>query len=199
MPHNYKIVLADPSPITLIGLAYMIKELPEFEVVLKSTDMHTVMTRIHLTNPDMLIINPVMLDYSKRMMLRDVFRDLPKMKVVALTSLYFESQLLKQYDGVIEINDNLQRIKSTLHQVIRTTQKDQEESESPMLSDREKEVLICLSKGKKNSEIADALNISVHTVITHRKNIIKKTGIKSVAALTVYAILHNLIEEKDIL
>lgn len=199
MSRNYKIVVADPSPITLIGLSYMINELQDFEVVLKSTDMHTVMTRIHLTNPDILIINPLMIDYSKRMMLHDVFRDLPKMKVIALTSVYFESQLLKQYDGIIEINDSLQRIKSTLQQVIRTSKKINEDNESPMLSDREKEVLVCLSQGKKNNEIADALNISVHTVITHRKNIIKKTGIKSVAALTVYAILNNLIDEKDIL
>ncbi|MCR4965976.1 MAG: response regulator transcription factor [Bacteroidales bacterium] len=199
MSSNYKIVVADPSPIVLIGLSYMIKELDDFEVVLKSTDMHTVMTRIHLTNPDVLIINPMMLDYSKRMMLHDVFRDLPKMKVIALTSIYFENTLLKQYDGVIEINDNLQRIKSTLHQVVRSTRKSNDDADSPTLSDREKEVLVCLSKGKKNSEIAEALNISVHTVITHRKNIIKKTGIKSVAALTVYAILNNLIEEKDII
>ena len=67
------------------------------------------------------------------------------------------------------------------------------------LYDREKDVLICLSKGLKNNEIADQLNISVHTVITHRKNIVRKTGIKSVAALTVYAILNNLSEEKDII
>ena len=199
MSNHYKIVVADPSPITLIGLAYMINELQDFEVVLKSTDMHTVMTRIHLANPDILIINPLMIDFSKRMMLRDVFRDLPKMKVVALTSVYFENQLLKQYDGVIEINDSLQRIKSTLNQVVKTARKSMDDNESTMLSDREKEVLVCLSQGKKNNEIAEALNISVHTVITHRKNIIKKTGIKSVAALTVYAILNNLIEEKDIL
>lgn len=199
MSNHYRIVVADPSPITLIGLAYMINELQDFEVVLKSTDMHTVMTRIHLTNPDILIINPLMIDFSKRMMLRDVFRDLPKMKVVALTSVYFENQLLKQYDGVIEINDSLQRIKSTLNQVVKTARKSMDDNESTMLSDREKEVLVCLSQGKKNNEIAEALNISVHTVITHRKNIIKKTGIKSVAALTVYAILNNLIEEKDIL
>lgn len=199
MSHNYKIVVADPSPTVLIGLSYMIKELPDYEVVLKSTDMHTVMTRIHLTNPDILIINPLMIDYSKRMMIRDIFHDLPGMKVIAFASIYFESPLLKQYDGVIEINDNLQRIKSTLSQVIRSSRKQLEDNDSPMLSEREKEVLVCLSQGKKNNEIADKLNISVHTVITHRKNIIRKTGIKSVAALTVYAILNNLIDEKDIL
>ncbi len=199
MSNNCKIVVADPSPITLIGLSYMIKELPDFEVVLKSTDMHTVMTRIHLSNPDILIVNPQMIDYSKRMMLRDYFRDLPKMKIIALMSIYYENPLLKQYDGVIEINDNLQRIKSTLQHVMHTVRNQTDEADSPMLSEREKEVLVCLSKGLKNNDIAEALNISVHTVITHRKNIIRKTGIKSVAALTVYAILNNLIEEKDIL
>ena len=44
-----------------------------------------------------------------------------------------------------------------------------------------------------NKEIADQLNISLNTVITHRKNIIKKTGIKSVAGLTSYALMHNYI------
>ena len=80
-----------------------------------------------------------------------------------------------------------------------TLQTDNEDPDTAPLSDREKDVLICLSKGLKNNEIADQLNISVHTVITHRKNIVRKTGIKSVAALTVYAILNNLIEEKDII
>ena len=90
-------------------------------------------------------------------------------------------------------------MKSTINQVIGTIQNDTDESDTDPLSDREKEVLICLSKGLKNNEIADTLNISVHTVITHRKNIVRKTGIKSVAALTVYAILNNLIDEKDII
>ena len=62
------------------------------------------------------------------------------------------------------------------------------------LSPREKEILVCVAKGMLNKEIADALNISIHTVITHRKNITRKTGIKTVAGLTVYALLNNLLE-----
>jgi len=62
------------------------------------------------------------------------------------------------------------------------------------LSPREKEILVCVAKGMLNKEIADANNISIHTVITHRKNITRKTGIKTVAGLTVYALLNNLIE-----
>ena len=60
------------------------------------------------------------------------------------------------------------------------------------LSEREREVLVEVANGLSNKEIATKLHISVHTAITHRKNIVKKTGIKSVAGLTVYAMLNNL-------
>ena len=196
---NYKIAIADPSPVILTGLAVMLKELAEYDVVLKTNDLQTLAARLHVVNPDILIVNPVMIDYSKRMMVRHLFGDMPGMKLVALTSAFFDAQQLKQYHGVIEITDDAHRVKSTLNMVVETGGKQEEESDSAQLSDREKEVLVCMAKGQKNSEIADALNISVHTVITHRKNIVKKTGIKSVAALTVYAILNNLIDEKDII
>lgn len=66
------------------------------------------------------------------------------------------------------------------------------------LSDREKEILVCVAKGLINKEIADKLNISINTVITHRKNISRKTGIKTVPGLTVYAILNNLVDINSI-
>ena len=67
-------------------------------------------------------------------------------------------------------------------------------SEKDELSDREKEILVSVAKGKINKEIADEYNISIHTVISHRKNITRKTGIKTVAGLTVYALLNGLID-----
>ncbi len=66
------------------------------------------------------------------------------------------------------------------------------------LSDREKEILVGVAKGLLNKEIADQYNISINTVITHRKNITRKTGIKTVSGLTVYAILNNLIDINSI-
>ena len=66
--------------------------------------------------------------------------------------------------------------------------------EGEELSEREKEILVSVAKGMLNKEIADQYNISIHTVISHRKNITRKTGIKTVAGLTVYALLNNLIE-----
>ena len=68
------------------------------------------------------------------------------------------------------------------------------EDERNSLSDREKEVLVLVAKGLLNKEIADKLNISINTVITHRKNITRKTGIKTTPGLTVYAILNDLVD-----
>lgn len=70
-------------------------------------------------------------------------------------------------------------------------------SEGEELSAREKEILVSVAKGMLNKEIADQYNISIYTVITHRKNITRKTGIKTVAGLTVYALLNNLIDVNE--
>ncbi|MBR6347050.1 MAG: hemerythrin domain-containing protein [Bacteroidales bacterium] len=69
-----------------------------------------------------------------------------------------------------------------------------EEDTSDALSAREKEILVGVDQGLLNKEIAAKYNISIHTVITHRKNISRKTGIKTIAGLTAYAILNNLVE-----
>ena len=79
----------------------------------------------------------------------------------------------------------------------------EDESEAPRgeggeLTAREKEILVAVAKGMLNKEIADLYNISIYTVISHRKNITRKTGIKTVAGLTVYALLNNLIDMNSI-
>lgn len=66
------------------------------------------------------------------------------------------------------------------------------------LSPREKDIVTQVALGLTNQEIADKLYISSHTVITHRKNIVRKLGIKTVSGLTVYAILNNLIRMDEI-
>ncbi len=66
------------------------------------------------------------------------------------------------------------------------------------LSAREIEVLVLVVKGFINKEIADRLNIGLTTVISHRKNITEKLGIKSVSGLTIYAVMHGYVEADSI-
>ncbi|MBO7539850.1 MAG: response regulator transcription factor [Prevotella sp.] len=63
-----------------------------------------------------------------------------------------------------------------------------------ILSDREIEVMSLIVQGFINKEIADKLNISLSTVITHRKNIMDRLGMKSVSALTIYAVMHGYVD-----
>ena len=70
-------------------------------------------------------------------------------------------------------------------------------SQTEELSEREIDVLREVVQGLSNKEIADKLFISVHTVITHRKNITRKLNIHTTAGLTIYAIVNNIIDISD--
>ncbi|MBR5656886.1 MAG: response regulator transcription factor [Prevotella sp.] len=66
--------------------------------------------------------------------------------------------------------------------------------EAKILTDREIEVLSLIVQGYINKEIASQLNIGLTTVISHRKNIMDKLGMKSVSALTIYAVMHGYVD-----
>ena len=67
-------------------------------------------------------------------------------------------------------------------------------SESPVLSNREAEVMVLIVKGFINKEIAERLHIGLSTVVTHRKNIMAKLGVRSVSALTIYAVMNGYVD-----
>ena len=71
-------------------------------------------------------------------------------------------------------------------------------SKADILSQREKEIVVCIAKGMSNKEVADALNLSVHTVTTHRRNISSKLQIHSPAGITIYAIVNKLLDLHEI-
>jgi len=71
---------------------------------------------------------------------------------------------------------------------------EEENCEPTILSARENEITALIARGNTNKEIADKLHLSHHTVHTHRRNILKKLGAKSVSELTVYAMNVGLIK-----
>ena len=70
--------------------------------------------------------------------------------------------------------------------------------EAPILSSREKDIVVCVAKGMSNKEIADRLFLSVNTVTTHRRNIARKLQIHSPAGITIYAIVNKLVTLSDV-
>ena len=86
-------------------------------------------------------------------------------------------------------------------QILYTDESDNEIADKDkleVLSDREKDVIICVTKGMNNKEIADYLFLSVHTVTTHRRNISNKLQIHTTAGLIIYAIANKLVNIEDV-
>lgn len=73
-----------------------------------------------------------------------------------------------------------------------------DKDKSEVLSDREKDIIVCVTKGMTNKEIAEYLFLSVHTVTTHRRNISNKLQIYSAAGLIIYAIANKMVNIDDI-
>ena len=113
-------------------------------------------------------------------------------KWIGLISISRQRSFSKLVNDVIFINDEPKIIINTINNLLNV--KADELSFKTKLSDREIDVLKLLVKGNMNKEVANVLNISIHTVITHRKNITTKLGIKSTAAMAIYAVANNIIE-----
>lgn len=88
-------------------------------------------------------------------------------------------------------NESRQPKTKELQPVMESTNKEQ-------LSEREREIVVCVAKGLSNKEIADRLCLSINTVTTHRRNIARKLNIHSPAGITIYAIVNKLVTINEV-
>ena len=198
MKSDKKIIIVEPSPIVSAGLASYFDDIKQVSIVSQLDRIDRMEEKLAAYNPDILIINPLLIAYDTNEHFLKICRDFSNVIPVALVTSYVDAGILKQFKDVIEINDSKQKVVSKIFNLWSDNKLTQDKPESIELSNRETDVLVALVKGLTNKEISDKLYISVHTVITHRKNIVRKTGIKSVSGLTVYALLNNLVDEAEI-
>lgn len=190
---KYRIVLIEPSEIVATGIQSIINRNPEFVVV--QTLNSPAYYNSGNSDIDAVIINPAVIDYNDRLDIRASI-GLSSTAVIALAHGNYEENVLRQYDECIGIYDNasriVQKIKNAIEESERNPRNDLNE-----LSARERDILAAVAKGKTNKEIADEFNISIYTVISHRRNISQKLGINSIPGLTVYAIMNKLVDISD--
>lgn len=189
------VLIVEPSEIITEGLRVILTENKNFNVLAPLHSADNLEERLPAICPDIMIVNPTLIASSIRQRLNTVMRLRPSMIVVGLVYQYVEPSLLDCFRYHIDIRAGRSAIVSLL---LSALESDEEEASEPTgnyeLSGRETDVLVLVAKGFSSKEIAEMLHISIHTVNSHRKNITHKTGIKSVAGLAVYAMIHNLME-----
>lgn len=190
---NRKVMIATPSRMIGQGLAGIIDRLPDFTVAGTVDGMQSCIERIGVMMPDVLIVDSSFFVPLSRVQIYSAYPELQDKTVVCLVSNASADWLVRQFDGSIGIYDDEERIGRRLREAVENGESEPHR-DSNEISEREREVLVLIAGGMINKEIADRLNISVHTVIAHRKNISRKTGIKSVAGLTVYAMMNNMLD-----
>lgn len=194
MDNRIKAALVTPSAIVSRGLEAILEDSGSFHVCGSVSDLSpSGLSRLRSLDPDLVILDPTALDHSSRKNTKNTIASYCDAPVVVIGNSVIATDELRQYGGIISLYDDA----PTLIRVVRAAMSPQDgtrQDNSDELSAREKEILVCVAQGMLNKEIADKFNLSIYTVITHRKNITHKTGIKTVAGLTVYALLNNLID-----
>lgn len=191
------VLIVESSEIITEGMRTLLEEAGGFNVLAPMHDASMLEERLPVMRPDVLIINPTLLSATPKQQLANIATAYPTMPVMALVYQYVEASLMSKFRFAIDIRVNRSMLTAQIKEALGAMSDAQvpvEHSENYELSDRETDVLVLVAKGMSSKEIADTLNISIHTVNTHRKNITHKTGIRSVAGLAVYAMINNLME-----
>jgi DNA-binding NarL/FixJ family response regulator len=192
-----RILLIEPSPMVSKGFMNLMGEALGYQVIAVLSNVNRLQEQIINFRPDIIIFNPLIMSFQHRTSIRSFF-DIPNdVALAALIYTFVDEWIMAQFEAILTVNDDQTQIINKLNG-IKPSARTKEKIDTEELSERENEILSSIVKGLTNKQIADKHFISIHTVISHRKNIVRKTGIKSVSGLTVYALLNNLITYEEI-
>jgi DNA-binding NarL/FixJ family response regulator len=192
---DYNIILAEPSYLLRLGLVQILDEINISSNVYEFSNLDNALQSLNQNYIHVFFVNPGLDDYDPAKMVQ-IKADSPNIKIVALSKQ--DAQMPGFFDGLISLADCKSELYKKMDRIFKSAQVQMPESSNDRLSQREITILTLVAQGFTNQEIADKSFISAHTVISHRKNISRKLGIKTVAGLTVYAILNNLIDGSEI-
>lgn len=122
--------------------------------------------------------------------------DLPKARFILYCDTITDELLAERCEGHLSAEESDKEVIDLISSLL--TAEEGEREVVGELTPRERDIVIGVVKGMTNKEIADKLFISINTVTTHRRNIVKKLDIHSASGLTVYAIMNKLVSLEEI-
>jgi DNA-binding NarL/FixJ family response regulator len=213
---SIRLLLVDDHQMLREGLAAMLAKEDDFEVVGQASDGQTALHIVEEVNPDVIILDVSLPDMNGTKVMRQLARRDLSPKVVVL-SMYTDRRYVMEmleagasaYVMKVSAFEELARaVRATMQNQMylspeiteliivkyRELLAEQETSSTTLLTERESEIVRLLASGLSTGEIAHSLSISPKTVASHRKNLMDKLGLRSIAELTMYAIQEGLIE-----
>lgn len=193
-PNRISIAIAEHAPIISAGLSHTLSRLPSLPVrVIEINGKDDLRKCLDTEEPDILVVSPF---FGGGFDLNHTRVNYPHLKVIAIATAPLDRKTRESFDDVISIADDVESITEKVRFCSNSRIIPPDDKEP--LSTREKEIITHVVKGMTNKEIADKLFLSVHTVITHRRNIARKLEIHSATGLTIYAIVNKLIDISDL-
>ncbi|MHB9133628.1 MAG: response regulator [Armatimonadota bacterium] len=210
-----RIALVDDHQILRQGLRVLLERQPDFRVAGEAANGREAVQLVRELAPDMVIMDVAMPELNGVDATRQIMSAMPTTKVIAL-SMHADKGIVQDIlragaSGYLlkesAYEELVSAIRVTLTGQIYMSQKimslmmkdyvlrldDRQVRKSSLLSPREREIWQLLAEGHSNLDIADRLHLSVRTVETHRKNLMEKLGVSSVAELTKIAIREGLV------
>lgn len=191
-----EIVAVTDHGLIRLGLRHLLKEILPGNSVLFLPSLQECLNG--KCNPSFLIIESGMLPKPDSYSLERIRSKNKQVQILLIESTSISENIKTYIDTIVYVNDTEDSVLNKLKAFFAKGENQVKPGSTDTLSEREKEIVELVALGKTNKEISDKLFISPHTVITHRKNITAKLGIKTIAGLTVYAILNGIIDTDNV-
>ncbi len=189
------IAIVEPSEVINEGLANKLKNTSVSNIVSSFYTLEAFLKSQNSKNVQILLLNPNEL-YNNEKEFEKWYNNSSVEYIIAIIYQIFPEEKLSLFHDSYTI---YQPFSQLLAKILKNNKKETlNKKVINVLSNREKEVLKYLAKGLSVKEIADKMFLSPHTVLTHRKNISQKTGIKTIAGLTVYVVSSKLISLNEL-
>ena len=206
-----RVILADDHTLVRAGIRRILESQPQFEVVAEAPDGSTALEAIARHGADVLVLDLNMNGLEGIEVLRRCKATVPDLKVVILTMHagreYVSRALAEGADGYLLKDSAVQDLAAAIEAVMgggtffspaiqqqmAELVRDGHRQGLQGLTDREREVLVLIARGLTTKQIASSLDIGQRTVETHRANLMRKLGVKSVALLTQVALREGIL------
>ena len=186
------IAVLEPYAIVYEGISNILLSLDPRFMIFQFESCDDLLSSLNQKSFDLVLINPSLVQ-NRMKGIQAVRKNTKNTRWVALVYAFYEEEFLALFDARIYISDSSTVIHDRMNHLLSSRIETKTFPPQEHLTERETDVLIQLVHGLSNKEIADKLNISIHTVVSHRKNISQKTGIKSQSGLTIYAISNQIV------